>query len=223
MWDVQKFKGLVETYKNDGEIFESKIQSKEGIYKKIAEKMFVEADTVKSWTRPSSTGPGTDEMIVKLENLLNVSEGSLGRRENSKEMKYENTYVKVSEYSKKAIHDCYILMKEYLHDDEVESEDCFSKMYADVERNKIAIPSHIYSQITECIDTILAPIIYEQEKTFSKCYDKELGEFDENGTFVFKDEEAAKKTCIQFMLTLIDIEEKLDSFAMEKLYPVMMA
>ena len=221
MWDVRKYKGIIDTIKKDGTFLGSDISSKEDIYKLIAERLFVDTETAKSWTRPTSNGPGSDNVIAELENLLGIPEGELGRRENKQDMNNEKQHMGLSDYNKEAIHKCYILMKTYLHDDDVEDEDCFSKMYEEVEKNRIAIPAEIYIQIKECIDELLAPIVYEHDDVFYRCYTDDLGHVGDDGSFHINDEEALKKTIMYHMMTLVEIEEKVDQFAMEHLYPVM--
>ena len=159
---------------------------------------------------------------MDLEKVLGIAEGELGRKGLGK-MKENKTENKLTDFNKQAIHSCYMLMKDYIHSDDVESEDCFADMCAEVEKYKIAIPEEIYAAIQKCIDECLAPIIYEERDTFARCYTDDIGFFTDDGVWQTRDEEGTKKFCMYFMLTLTEIEQKVDMFAMETLHPVLIA
>lgn len=220
MWDVQKYKGLINTIKKSGSFMGSNVTTKEQIYGLIAKTIHVDADTAKSWTRPSSNGPGSNELLIELEKALGIAEGSFGRKE-YKEVKEDKQEIKMTDFNKQAIHSCYMLMKDYLHSDEVENEDCFAEMCAEVGKYKIAIPEEIYEAIQKCIDEYLAPIVYEYHDTFAKCFTDDIGFWEDDGVWHVRDEEGMKRTCMYFIMTIIEIEERVDKFAMETLYPVL--
>ena len=127
----------------------------------------------------------------------------------------------LNEFSKKAIFKCYVLMKDYLHDDEVESESCFGKMFQEIDKMKIAIPESIYKKITQFMDEWLAPIVYERETCFPTFYSDEVGFYNADGKWEIRDEDGMKKICKEFLLKLLETEDELDSFAMEELYPLL--
>ena len=129
--------------------------------------------------------------------------------------------IKLNDFSKNAVWKCYELMKNYLHDDEVEYESCFVAMFQEIDKIKIAIPEAIYQKITQFMDDSLAPIVYEREKTFSACYSDEVGFYNAEGRWEIRDEEGMKKLCMEFMLKLMEVEDELDEFAMKELYPLL--
>lgn len=222
MWDVKKYKGLINTIKENGRFMGNDVTTKEQIYELIGKTIYVDAGTAKSWGRPSSNGPGSNDLLIKLEKAFGIDEGLLGRKE-YKDVKEDKQNIKLTDFNKQAIHNCYMLMKDYIHSDEVENEDCFADMCAEVGKYKIAIPEKIYGAIQKCIDEYLAPIVYEYYDTFEKCFADDIGFMGDDGTWHVRDEEGMKKTCMYFVMTIIEIEEKVDRFAMETLYPVLIA
>lgn len=217
-WDVGKYKYVVNSIKID-KIFNGKpIKSKEEIYEELAKMIFSNKETVKSWTRPSSKGPGDESMRLDLEKALGLQKDALVTCVEQKEDIME-VNANMTDFNKNAIYDCYELMKNYLHDHEMESEECFSQMWAEVEKYKIAIPEELYKKISDFIDENLAPIVYEYEETYKECHTEDIGSFNEEGVFVIKDEEGTKKMMMAFMLKNIEIENKLDEFAREYLQP----
>lgn len=217
-WDVMKYKKVLNQIKEDGSLDGTPINSKEEIYDIIAEKIYVNRETAKSWTRPTSTGPKDQEMVRDLEKLLGIECDSL-----SFETKKEETpkmEVKVlSDVNKRAIFKIYELMKDYLHSDDVDDEDCFSHMWSEVEKHSILVPDELYTKISDFMDNNLAPIIYEREKTYAACYTDEIGHYNDKGIWEVESEEALKKMCMNFMLKNIEIENALDEFAQKELKP----
>lgn len=227
MWDVENYKAAITATKKNGILMDDKVKTKENVYELLAEKIHCSKDTVKSWSRSSNNGPNDNDMIVSLEKVLGIPEGLLGRREEKKmekddKMKKEEQEVRLTDFNKQAIHSCYMLMKDYIHSDEVENEDCFAKMCAEVDKYRIAIPQEIYEEINQCIDAFLAPIVYEYHDTFAQCFTDDIGYFDNDGVWNIKDEEAGRKSCMYFLMKLVEIEKSVDNFAMEKLYPRLM-
>lgn len=127
----------------------------------------------------------------------------------------------LTDFNKNAIFECYKLMKDYLHDDEVESEKCFSKMSEEVDKLKIAIPQEIYGKIDQFIGDNLAPIVYEPEETFKECYSDDIGFYNDRGQWEIRDDEGMKNLCKAFILKLFDIEDELEEFAMKELHPLL--
>ena len=130
--------------------------------------------------------------------------------------------IRVSDFNKFAIFRCYQKMKEYLHDDDVEFEECLSDMCQQIETYRIAVPEEIYEAIQECIEEYLAPIVYDPINTFALCYTDEIGFWKSDGTWQIKDEAGTLKVCTNFLLKLAEIEDKVDSFALKTLYPILM-
>lgn len=220
MWDVEKYRSVIKAIKENGTFKESNIKSKEQIYELIGKAVGVEKDTAKSWTRESSSGPGDNNLVANVEKALGITVGLLGRRE-EKPMKKEKQRFKLTDFNKNAIQSCYMLMKEYIHSDEVEDEDCFANMCAEVGKYRIAIPEEIYKEIQQCIDEFLAPIVYEYRDTFALCFADDIGYWGNDDIWHIKDEEGMRKSCMYFIMKLVEIEESVDNFAMEKLYPVL--
>lgn len=113
----------------------------------------------------------------------------------------------------------YELMKDYLHDENMDDEDCFSRMWSEVQKYRILVPYEIYDKVNVFIDNNLAPIIYERESTYAACYTDDIGHYNEEGAGVIKSEEALKQMCMNFMLKTVEIEEALDRFALKELQP----
>lgn len=225
MWDHEKYSRVLGTIKkqckSDGVLFKGQnIESKEQLYVLIGEEVHVERDTAKGWTRNESKGPGENSQIESIERFLGLPVGELGRREERPKMKKETKNVKLTDFSKKAIMHCYILMKEYIRCDQVEEEERFLTMLFEIEKQRIAIPDAIYQKIQDAIDEFLTPIVYETQATFSNCFTEEIGHY-EDGAWHIKDEEAARKSVINFTVRLVEIERSIDDFAMEQLYPLL--
>lgn len=147
----------------------------------------------------------------KTKELLNKEERGMELMQN----------IVLTEFSKNAVWECYKLMKDYLHDDEVESQKCFSKMFEEIDKLKIAIPKEVYRKIEQFMDDKLAPIVFEPKETFRGCYSDDIGFYNDKGQWEIRDDEGMKNLCRTFMLKLMDIEDELDAFAMEELHPLL--
>ncbi|WP_414733851.1 hypothetical protein [Acetobacterium carbinolicum] len=220
VWNVKKYKTVLQQIKDRGELNGKTIKCKEDIYKEVEKKLHLNPETVKSWTRPSSNGPGFEVDRKNLEEFLGVPDGSLMINKEQKEVA-EMQAIIMTDFNKNAILHCYELMKDYLHDDEIEDEECFSQMCAEVEKQKIAIPRGVYQKISQFIDERLAPIIYERKETFSECYRADIGFYNDEGKWEVKNEESMKKMCMAFIVRIFEIEQELDNFAMNDLHPLL--
>jgi len=223
MWNPKKYSKILDGVRKEGTILHQKVTTKEQIYEALGNELGYSAETVKSWGRPTSNGPTENDVIAQIEKILGVSENELGRRTdkimNVTKSKNQGT---ISDFNKKIIYDCYNEMKEYLHSDDVESEDRFSKMYNNILKCEIAIPAELFKKIKLFIDSNLAPIIYESDETFKSCYTEDIGSFNKDGVFCPHDEESTHKLCINFMLVLFNIEQKVDDFAKNDLSPYLL-
>lgn len=220
MWNVKAYKRVLQEIKDSGFFNGKSISTKEEIYKELAKCLFQNYETVKSWTRPTSGGPGDENVRKELEEMLGLTAGALTSNQSEEKGKTMQD-IRLTDFNKSMILRCYELMKDYLHDEDMESEDCFSHMFCEVEKLKIAIPAVVYEKICQFIDDKLAPIIYEREDTFAECYREELGFYNEEGIWEAKDEESVKKMCMAFILKTMEIEQELDAFAMEELQPLL--
>lgn len=218
MWNVKAYKEALNAVKEEGEFNGKKIRTLEEIYDELADIVHMGRDSIKGWGRPSSRGPGEDSVRLKLEKALNVPVGSFVVTDWAEEKK-EVSMSRLSDFNKAAIFKCYERMKEYLHDEDVENENCFYQMYAAIEIQRIAMPDTVYEKIRAFMDDVLAPVIYEREKTFSECYSEEIGYFNEEGNWEVKNEECGRKMCMAFLMKILEIEQKLDEFAMKELRP----
>ena len=226
MWDSKKFSEILKGLRGKewmGEV----ITTKDQIYEIISDQLESEVypETIKKWQGPNSKGPRNNEMIEKLEKILELPSGSLGKKE---EKNMTKPSIKVTtgltDFSKNAVFNCYSLMKDYLLGDEVESEDAFCKMDAEIDKYKICIPVHIFNSIKDFINERIAPIVYDPDTVFKNCYTDDIGTYDEESeTFVIKDEEGTMKMMMYFMDAIIEIEKDLDNFAMETLFPLLVA
>ena len=219
-WDVKKYNRVLNKIKEDGTLNGTPIKSKEAIYNLIASTIFVSRHTAKDWIRPTSPGPGDQETVRALEKMLGIPSHSLSlSTEAEKEDISEMAVNTLTDANKQALFKMYELMKEYLHDDNLEYEDCFSHMWYEIQKYRILVPNELFSIINDFIDNYLAPIIYEPEITYAACYTDEIGNYNDEGAWVVKSEEARKQMCINFMLKNIEIEEALDRFAVKELQP----
>lgn len=217
MWDVKKYHAAIKEAKKNGEFLGREAKTQEEIYKLLGDKVGVTRDTAKSWARAGNKGPGENDLIAKVEQAFKLRPGELGRRD-EKKMKECKKKTNVTDFNKYLIFRCFQTMKEFLHDDKLELEECFADMYQQIETYGIGIPEEIFKKILECIDEFLAPIVYDRERTFAQCYTDEIGSWQSDGSWRTKDKEGTWKFCINFRMKLVEIEEKIDAFAMKTLY-----
>ncbi len=76
-WDFMKYKRVLNKIKEDGSLNGTPIKTKEDIYDLIASTIFVNRDTAKGCTRPTSTGPKAQDTVRDLENMLGLPRHSL--------------------------------------------------------------------------------------------------------------------------------------------------
>lgn len=217
-WDVKKYKTVLNKIKDDGMLNGIPVKTKEDIYDIIASSLYINRDTAKGWTRPTSSGPKDEDVLMDIEKLLGVERHGFSM--NVEEGDTTEMVVKVlSDINKQAIFKIYELMKYYLHDDEMEDEECFSRMWCEVEKQRILIPIELFSKVSEFVDNYIAPIVYEPKTIYASCYTDEIGFVNDDGNWEVKSEEALKQMAMNFMLKNIEIEEALDDFAMRELQP----
>ena len=220
MWNVKAYKKALQEIKESGKFNGKQIKTKEEIYKELAQLIYQQYDTIKSWTRPTSGGPGDDSIRMDLEKALGVPEGAFVTNTDSKRGETMQA-VRLTDFNKNAILRCYELMKDYLHDDQMEHEECFSQMFTEIEKQRIAIPGEVYEKICQFIDETLAPIVYEREETYPECYSDDIGFYNEEGIWEVRDEESLKRMCMAFIMRTMEIEQALDKFAMDELHPLL--
>lgn len=116
MWNRNRYIYTLDEIKRN-KMFDSKeVSSKEQIYKILAPKIGVSIDTVKSWTRQNSTGPGDELLRRNLENALSLEPGALfidAAHENMNDEKREAMHMNfnVSELARNNIYFCYKVLR----------------------------------------------------------------------------------------------------------------
>ena len=115
----------------------------------------------------------------------------------------------ITDFSKNAILNCYRAILDYLHDDEVESEECIAVLFDELEVNKICIPANIFAMIDEYVDEYISPIVYDPDNTFALSnHEEELLEIEQSSpNRTYSTEEII---CFNFVMTLHEIEKDLD-------------
>jgi len=214
-WNYMEYRSILEKIKKRNELFlGQQVTSKDDIYHVLADKLSYSFHTVKSWTRPRSNGP-TPEALENLENLLEIKFKGLSEKSTEKK---EEIYMKtLPNISHQALFEIYNLVKDYFRDEQMQEEDCFAQLWGNLDRYKIILPASIHKTIMDYIDTNIAPIIYEPEKTYPDCFTEKCGHHDkERNTFVIDDIEEITK---RFILTTIKLEEEFDQFFLETLTP----
>lgn len=219
-WDVKKYKNILSAIKINGTFNGESVKSLEDIYDIISRSINVSFNTAKSWGRPTSTGPGDEYVLRDLEKLLGVGINSFSSTAETGTMT-DMSDIKLSDFNKQAIYKMYELMKNYLHD-EYDNEETFSKMWSEIQKLQLIVPDELYMKVSDFIDNNLAPIVYDTKHTFLNCFTDEIGFYNEEGIWQVRSEEALKKMSININIKIIEIEESLDSFAMNELRPYLM-
>jgi hypothetical protein len=220
MWNVQKYKEVIRRTAKD-EIFTNdngkKIKTREELYCYLGQKLYMNHETVKSWSRVNSKGPGEENVKAKLETLLGVSFD-----DNEKEREEENIMVVYSEFVKGNIMGMYNVVRDYITEGELESEELYCEMCSKMDAFKIGVPKKIYELIKGFVDKELDPIIYDNEY-WADLHSSELGSFNEEGIFCLKDENATRMQIGRFLEKVFQIEKRFEEFGMKELYPILVS
>lgn len=221
MWNRELYIAMIHQIVKNGSFMGECIGSKEDFYKCICSKLHVSYNTVKSWCRKDRNGPGDEDVLSDLEEMLGVKL----TKENKQEAVKEEIDVEGKKYSnfiKKSVKMAYDLMYDYVNGEDIENENTYCKMRSDLRKLRISIPRKIYEKIEEFADKNLEPIIYDD--TYWDFMKKdELGYIDENGSFHLKNEEATFEYMGMFLTKTIEIGDALEEFGMKELYPVLTA
>lgn len=220
MWNIRKYNDTITETKKQGGHFQAKkaVSTKEEIYDALADELKYSKESLKSWGRPISDGPD-DKTASKLEKLLGLRKGFLGRKGGGKTMKKAKPSSSITDFNIAHIFECLEHMRDYLNSDNVESMDKFIELYERISRHNVAIPTEIFDKIDSFIDETLAPIVYEPTTAFADCYSDDIGTFDFAGKFIPKDKDATNQFCLNYMQTLCDIRQELEDFARDELHP----
>lgn len=216
MWDREKFVFCLDWIIRDGHLGDTKVKTKTALYDYLAQKIHISAEAVRSWTKAGSSGPGDEELREKLEGAMGLETGALYTGNLTQATDFGEDAA-ISDFSKKNILECYFFMKNYLHDDKVDTEQCFRQMTFEIKKRKIAIPAGIYEKIERFVADNLNPIVEAPLEVFAACYADELWEEGEDGVFQLKSDAAAELYRMNFRAKLYDIEKELDNFGMQEL------
>lgn len=219
MWDRKKYDSMLNKIAEVHHLKGHRVKNKEAAYRLIGELLHVSYSAVKSWNRQNNNGPGDQELLEELEELLGTkltTETTMVEKEKGK------MTVRYSEFVKGNIMKCYDLIMEYLHSDEIESEEVFCKMRANVHKLKVGIPKDIFDKIEDCVDTHVEPMIYD-EAFWAELYTEDIGYYDDENTFHLLSEEAIYKQAGLFYSKIFEVERKVEEFAMEELYPILVS
>lgn len=114
MWNPEKYTFVLDHYKLRRRLGDKEIRTKEDIYKILSEHINVSVDTLKSWARRNSSGPGDEDLKGELEHALFLEKGSLStddKNDKKGEIKKMNRTVQVSDFTKRNIFYCWKVMR----------------------------------------------------------------------------------------------------------------
>lgn len=218
MWNSELYSLMIEkAAKNQMEIYGEQYKSKEAIYEAISDNVHLDKNTVKGWIRKSSGGPGDMDIWRELESLFGCSfskEAPDNIIETTPEEEKSILQKNYSDFTKMHILECYNIMMDYLHSDDVEFEKAYVDMYTELSKHEMAIPTEIYQKIEDFCEAHLAPIVYAPEMVFADGY--AAAEMTENG-LVCHTPEQTMAVMANFCTVLLQIEEKLRKFGKEEL------
>ncbi len=69
----------------------------------------------------------------------------------------------ISNTTRLAILDCCRIVKRYLHDCDIESDDCFAEMIDRIELNRISIPESVFEPFEDYVTDAILPMVYDSE------------------------------------------------------------
>lgn len=128
----------------------------------------------------------------------------------------------ISDFQKQQIMQCYKLIKEYLRSENVENADEYNKLHMELYDLKPFLPNVIFEQIMEFVLKEVEPLTSNYYEIFTEpMMKKGYGYINDNGAFEIKDEESVKMVIAHFYEVLFTLEEKLEKFAEEKLFPIL--
>lgn len=220
MWNSDLYNKTLKAIKEQGVFKGHLVKSKETLYRLLGEELHVSYHAVKGWTRKDSNGPGDEEVLKDLKNLLGADMTKFIEDIHKEEKNVSTTY---SDFVKENIQKGYDLMIDYITSDDVEDENEYCKMRAELSKLQIVIPTEIFDKMEKCADDLLEPIIYDHDNFFAELYTEELGYFDEDHAFHLKSEEATFKHMGLFLEKIWDVQKKIERFGMEELYPVLVS
>lgn len=220
MWNNELYKKILNAIKERGSFKGQPIKSKEKLYLLLSDELHVSYHAVKGWARDGSSGPGDEDVLKDLENLLGTNMNNDFENGIVEETKMKVVY---SDFVKENIQKGYDLMMDYICSEEVEDENEYCKMREELSKLRVAIPKVVYDKIEKCADDYLEPIIYDYENFFAELYTDELGYFDEDHVFHLKDEAATFKHMGLFLEKIYGVQKQIEKFGIEELYPILVS
>lgn len=217
MWNVELYNKIIKEIGN-GKVFCGKrMSSKEAVYIALSDEIRMSYETVKSWTRKSSKGPGKNEVLEKVERLLNAKL-TIVEVANTKEEKMNRPY---TEFEKQTLMRCYEMIAEYLGEGLPEDEEQYAKLCQHVDFLKVGIRKDVFEKITKFIDDKIDPFIYDEEFIRRELYPEEYGYIDENNSYRLRDEESTYNLIGKFMEMSWQLSKDWEQFGMEVMYPIL--
>lgn len=199
------------------------------LYKELGSMLGYSHETVKYWTKRKSNGPSDPNTIKKLEDYFNVCFFEVDT-ENDTEKKEEtimnSTY---SDFVKNNILFCYEEMRAFLMEMKGCAKEYYHLLYTlektkNVINNKrFAIPQETYEVIMEYIDDEFQPFVDDLETILAPVRTPEFEPKYVNGKIQPMPRELIVKSSAIYNEIFFGYFERLDKFAMEKLYPILMS
>lgn len=225
-FDKKKFIRIYNEVLESGYFEGHEVIYKSELDRTIAEKIICEPNTVAHWR--GNKEPGA-ENIKKLEKLFGVSfykeiiVEDTDKEENTviEEIKEGVSMQNYSDFTKQQIQMAYSEMKKYIRSKEVDSEDRYIEMEQKLDELKVSIPRKLYCKITNFKEKYLSPIIYDREEIFNSVNIEGVGSYTVEGKLIIQSKAEGYKIIAKTIEILIDIERKLDDFAMKELYPIL--
>lgn len=217
MWSCDLYNNTLNRIVDSGFFKGQEVYNKEELYYLLSKELHVSYHTVKGWARKGSSGPGDKKVLCDLKELLGT-DMMIDLQEKKLELPVKTVY---SEFVKDNIKKAYNLMIDYTLVEKIDDEKAYFKMRAELRKLKVCIPEDIFEKINKCADECLDPIFYYEEGPFAELFTEELGYFDEKHKFHYRNDDVALKACALFCKVLSEIQHKIENFAMEELYPIL--
>lgn len=216
VFDNWKFREILKNIVEKKELNGDRVSSKQQLYMRIGEALYVSPETVKYWQRDKSSGPDsrTPELLDELEHYLGYPSGTLQKKKNIEEEKTEDKRMdKVSEFQKQQIMEIYEILKNFVSEMNIENEDEYYRIRAVIERKKLVLPESIYNATMQFMDNVVEEYVFE---TKNPTFTEEEAEC-ENGVMNIKTDAAFNKLMSQFLESLQELDEKIEQFAEREL------
>ncbi len=219
MFNQKLHREMVRKHVERGTFLGRPVKFQKDIYEILAPELGVDVETVKSWTERSSSG-GPDPKITgsreKLENLLGLSEGALTIASPMDEK--EERKVKLGDFEKKMVMDCYEAMLDHVSDMNIEDEDSFCSVLHLLEKRRMVIPEALYKKMVDFFEETFGKYIYDEPLPLPE-FTEDEAEVLENGTIHIKTEAAMVRQLAFYMEQLSKFEREIQNFGNKELKP----